>query len=160
MLEAGAVGKKAAVDRGDFCKGVPALTVIVDGGWSKRSHKHTYNVLGGVAIIIGKHSGKLLHVGICNKYCSTCSSAASMSTDLHVHNCYKDWYESSQAMELDIITEGFNLSEKVHGLRFTRKIAEGNRKVYFDLKNNIPYGRHIEKIHCANHLCKNLRPNL
>ena len=32
--------------------------VIVDGGWSKRSHKHSYNANSGVAIIIGKATGK------------------------------------------------------------------------------------------------------
>ena len=36
--------------------GYPAITVIVDGGWSKRSHKHSYNAKSGVAIIIGKQT--------------------------------------------------------------------------------------------------------
>ena len=63
-------------------------------------------------------------------------------------------------MKSDIITEGFNLSEKIHGLRYTKVIADRDSKVYFDLKNNVSYGRHVEKVHCANHLCKNLRSNL
>jgi hypothetical protein len=36
-----------------------AITVITDGGWSKRTHKHSYNAAGGVAIIIGKETKKL-----------------------------------------------------------------------------------------------------
>ena len=32
-------------------QGVPAIKVIIDGGWSKRSHKHSYNAKSGVAVI-------------------------------------------------------------------------------------------------------------
>ena len=28
-------------------EGVPAITAIVDGGWSSRSHKNSYDALGG-----------------------------------------------------------------------------------------------------------------
>ena len=56
MAEAG----KLAIRRGDYHEGVPAITVIVDGGWSKRSHRHSYNANSGVGIIIGKATGKLL----------------------------------------------------------------------------------------------------
>ena len=30
----------------------PAITVVVDGGWSKRSHKHYYNAKSGVGVIL------------------------------------------------------------------------------------------------------------
>ena len=54
MAKAGKEEKKLAEESGDFYQGVPAITVIVDGGWSKRSHKHSYNANSGVGIIIGK----------------------------------------------------------------------------------------------------------
>ena len=54
MLEAGREEKRLAEERGSFHEGVPAITVIVDGAWSKRSHKHSYNANSGVAIIVGK----------------------------------------------------------------------------------------------------------
>lgn len=41
MLKAGREEKHLAEERGDYHHGVPAITVIVDGGWSKRSHKHS-----------------------------------------------------------------------------------------------------------------------
>lgn len=53
-LESGAEEKKLAIERGDYHQGVPAITVVVDGGWSKWSHKHSYNAKSGVAIIIGQ----------------------------------------------------------------------------------------------------------
>ena len=41
MLETGKEEKRLAEERGDYHEGVPAITVIVDGGWSKRSHRHS-----------------------------------------------------------------------------------------------------------------------
>ena len=43
MAEAGCEEKRIAEEKGSFHEGVPAITVIMDGGWSKRSHKHSYN---------------------------------------------------------------------------------------------------------------------
>ena len=60
MAEVGREEKRLAIERGDYHEGVPAITVIVNGGWSKRSHRHSYNANSGVAIIIGKETGKLL----------------------------------------------------------------------------------------------------
>jgi hypothetical protein len=47
---------------------VACYLVITDGGWSKRTHKHSYNAAGGVAIIIGKETKKPLHIGVRNKF--------------------------------------------------------------------------------------------
>jgi len=30
----------------------PAITVVVNGGWSKRTHKHSYNAKPGVGMIL------------------------------------------------------------------------------------------------------------
>ena len=48
MLEACKEEKELAEQRGDYHHGVPAITVIVDGGWSKCSHKHSCNAKSGV----------------------------------------------------------------------------------------------------------------
>ena len=45
------------------------ITVIVDSGWSKYSHKHLYNAKSGLGIIIGKETGKISYLGVRNKYC-------------------------------------------------------------------------------------------
>ena len=54
MKRAGDEGKAIAIANGRYHQGVPAITVIIDGGWSKRSHKHSYNAKSGVGIIIGQ----------------------------------------------------------------------------------------------------------
>ncbi len=48
IAEAGQEERNIAEEKGSFHEGVPAITVIVDGGWSKRSHKHSYNAKSGV----------------------------------------------------------------------------------------------------------------
>ena len=75
MLDAGKEERKYAEGSGKYFQGVPAITIIIDGGWSKRSHKHSYNAKSGVAVIIGMHTNKLLFLGVRNEYCSTCSIA-------------------------------------------------------------------------------------
>ena len=102
MLAAGQEERRLAIERKYYHEEVPAITVITDGGWSKRTHKHSYNAAGGVAIIIGKEPKKLLHIGIRNKYCYLCNHKSSKP-----HTCFKNWDQDSQSMEGDIILEGF-----------------------------------------------------
>ena len=157
MAAAGEEEKRLAEERGDYHEGIPAITVILDGGWSKRSHKHSYNAKSGVAIIMGKETGKLLHIGVRNKYCSGCTQGIPQEK----HKCYKNWDASSSEMETDIILEGFNQCEKVHGVRYMRFIGDGDSSVYPTLVTNVPiWGHAIRKIECANHACKCYRTGL
>lgn len=75
MKDAGREERELAIAEGNFHDGVPYITVVCDGGWSKRGHKHTYNALGGVAVIISAKTGKLLHLGVRNKFCYVCTKA-------------------------------------------------------------------------------------
>ncbi|KAJ8299476.1 hypothetical protein KUTeg_023536 [Tegillarca granosa] len=47
LLAAGAEERRIAIENGNYHEGVPCISVICDDGWIKRSHKHTYNALGG-----------------------------------------------------------------------------------------------------------------
>ena len=64
MLEAGKMERQLAEERGDYHEGIPAITVIVDSGWSKRSHRHSYNANYGVGIVIGQATRKFLHINV------------------------------------------------------------------------------------------------
>lgn len=157
MLEAGREEKRLAERAGSYHEGVPAITVIVDGGWSKRSHKHSYNANSGVGIIVGKATGKLLHVGVRNKFCSAC--AQNIPKDQH--RCFKNWDASSSEMETDAIVEGFLAAEKIHGVRYTTVIGDGDSSVYPSLIQQVPgWGHCIRKLECANHVCKCYRGSL
>ena len=157
MNAAGKEEKKLAEERGDYHEGVPAITVIVDGGWSKRSHRHSYNAKSGVGIIIGKETQKLLHIGVRNKFCTACSQGIPEEK----HACYKNWDASSSEMETDIIVEGFKQAERVHGVRYMRFIGDGDSSVHPTLLQTVPvWGHAIKKIECANHACKCYRAGL
>lgn len=49
MQQAGEEEKEIAIKKGQFTPdGTPYITVIGDGGWSKRSYGHGYNASSGV----------------------------------------------------------------------------------------------------------------
>ena len=61
LLTAGKEERSLAIAQGTFHDGVPAITVVVDGGWSKRSHKHSYNAKSGVGVIFGAATKNYFH---------------------------------------------------------------------------------------------------
>ena len=134
--------------------------MIVDGGWSKRTNKHNYNAKSGVGIIIGKETGKILYMGIRNKFCSICTRANNANSPIPDHQCFKNWNASSSEMETDIIVEGFRTCEQQHGVRYISFIGDGDSSVYPSLISSIPWGYAITKIECANHCVKCYRTAL
>ena len=155
MKAAGKAEKQLAEQRGDYNEGIPSVTDIVDGGWSKCSHKHSYNAKSGVGII-GKETRKLLHIGVRNKYCTAC--ALSIAEDKHT--CYKNWNKSSSEMETDIILQGCLGAERIHGVRYTHFLGDGDSSVHSTLIQNVPWGYAVKKLECANHTCKCYRGKL
>jgi len=100
MKQAGEEEKAIAVSKHNYQDGdIPSVTVIVDGGWSKRAHKHSYNAKSGVGIIIGKQTRKILFMGVRNKYCAVCHTSSGES--IPEHTCFLNWDQSSSAMETD-----------------------------------------------------------
>ena len=67
LLTAGQMERQLAIAQGNYHNGVPAITVVVDTGWSKRSHKHSYNANSGVGVIFGAATKALLFIGVRNK---------------------------------------------------------------------------------------------
>ena len=161
MLQAGLEEKQIAIQNKTFHQEVPAITVIVDGGWSKRSHKHSYNANSGVGVIFGAATKKLLYIGVKNKYCAVCSIAQRKAIEPLHHVCFKNWTGSSMSMEADIIASGFRLSESMHGLRYTKVIGDGDSSVLYTIQTTVqPYGKEVQKIECANHAVKCYRTRL
>lgn len=116
--------------------------------------------MGGVGVIIGAETKKLLHIGIRNKYCYICQRAESVGCKPKEHECFKNWDLSSQAMESDIILEGF-LKANEYGVRYMTLIADGDSSTYVKIQEEVPvWGAHVNKGECANHVCKCLRGNL
>ncbi|XP_031333159.1 uncharacterized protein LOC116182246 [Photinus pyralis] len=161
MEKAGQEERKIAVEHGDVdTDGTPFITVFLDGGWSKRSYGHSYNAASGVAVIIGRATGKLLYLGVRNKFCSICARAQNKNNEPKKHLCFRNWTGSSSSMEADIIVEGFNSSINMHNLRYKKFIADGDSTVYSHIRKRVSYGEQVVKIECTNHAIKNYSKHL
>jgi hypothetical protein len=152
MIEAGREEAKIAIESGNVDENnVPLITVIADGAWCKRSYRTNYNAKSGAACIVGEKTGKILFLGIRNKYCAMCSKNQEKS-----HLCFKNWDGSSSAMESDIILEGYKLSMEMHGVKYAFLVGDGDSSVYKKILESKPYGTFmVQKIECANHLLRN-----
>ncbi|KAK4876863.1 hypothetical protein RN001_009369 [Aquatica leii] len=138
MLETGKEEARCAIEAGDFEDGIPFITVIIDGGWAKRSYGHGFSSLSGVAVIIGKKTGKLLYLGVRNKFCSVCCSNKTKQTNCKdIHVCYKNYTGSSTGME-----------------------QNGDSSVYARIIERVNYGRSLIKLECANHVTRCYTSNL
>ncbi len=118
MVKARKEDKKLALQRKDVVNGYPAITVIIEGEWSKRSHKHSYNAKSGVAIILGYETKKMLYMGVRNKFCSIFMVAINKGVAPKKDTCFKNWSGSSCSMETDISVSGFNAAEQMHGVHY------------------------------------------
>ena len=68
IIPSGKEQRKITITDNSYHQIVPAVTVIVDAGWSTHSHKYSNNAKSRVAIIIGKATGKILHMGYAIKF--------------------------------------------------------------------------------------------
>ena len=64
LLTAGQKERQLAIAQESYHHRVSAITVIVDEGWSKRSHKHSYNANSGVGVIFRTATKALLFIGV------------------------------------------------------------------------------------------------
>ena len=117
-------------------------------------HTSTPIMLSLIGVIFGAATKKLLFIGVRNKYCSVCAISDRNNSPRPSHQCFKNWNGSSCAMESDIIAQGFQLSEQMHGVRYLWFIGDGDSSVYHAVVTNISYGCHVQKVECANHAVK------
>ncbi|WAQ97725.1 hypothetical protein MAR_022098 [Mya arenaria] len=68
-------------------EGVPAMSVICDGGWSKR-----------VDVLTCEEGKKPLHIGIRNEQYVILSAATNENIDPTKHDCYRNWSITSLCM--------------------------------------------------------------
>ena len=72
-----------------------------DGRWTTRDGIGSHvSQLGGVVVVIGFYIKKLLDIQVRSKLCSICDSVKE-GASIKEHVCFKNWTQSSQAMEAD-----------------------------------------------------------
>ena len=126
---------------------VSAVIIVVDGGWSKRAHGHSNS---GVGVIFGAATKELLFIGVHNKYCLVCA-INRRGTPIPDHKCFRNWSGSSCSIEDNIILEGFQQSERMHGVQYRWLIEDGDSSVYHAVISGVPsYVINIKKVECAN----------
>ncbi|KAK7867656.1 hypothetical protein R5R35_001308 [Gryllus longicercus] len=160
MKEASEEEKNLAIEKGDVTDGTPFITVIVDGGWSHRSHGHRYTTNSGVSCVIGMRTQTILDLGIRNKSCSICEYREAQQLHPKHDKCYKNWDGASASMEKDMLVECFKHSKQLHGLEYHSVVGDGDSSVFYYLKTSVTYGRSIQKVECANHVVKNYTKRL
>ncbi|KAK5648190.1 hypothetical protein RI129_003082 [Pyrocoelia pectoralis] len=164
MKEAGQEEAKMAIESNSVdMNGTPMISVVCDGSWAKRSYRGggNYNSLSGVATIIGVKSGKVLYLGVKNRYCCVCQRAENRGEVPVKHTCYKNWKLSSTAMEATIIAEGFCCSLEMHNLIYSKMIADGDSSCFKKILDSRPYETCVvQKIECTNHLLRNYSSKL
>ncbi|KAK5645649.1 hypothetical protein RI129_004113 [Pyrocoelia pectoralis] len=145
MREAAEEEKEFAIrDQNVDRNGIPLITVVADGTWSKRSYHTNFNALS------------VLFLGVRNKFCTVCKIAETVGDTPKNHKCYKNWSGSSAAMEADIIAEGFSKSLQMYGLIYEKLIADGDSNCYKKILDTNPYETvAVQKIECKNHLLRN-----
>lgn len=155
MIVAAQEEAAAARLRGDT-HDIPMIPVEADCCRSKRSYKNQYNALSGVATVIGHHTGKVLYIGVRNKYCGICARANKKEQQPAAHKCSKNHVGSSSSMEPTILVEGFKSSVSNRKLIYNILIADGDASTYKNILESRPYpGVLIQKIECTNHLLRN-----
>lgn len=162
MRKAAEEERKIAIELGDVDDdGIPFTTVVVDGTYSKRAYNKNYTALSGVAAIVGCHTGKILWIGVKNKYCVICVRSANKNISPAPHACTKNYSGPSSEMEWQSILQGFQCSVQMYNLRYTKVIGDGDSSTYAKLMEHRPYGdRYILKYECRNHLRRNYRKQL
>lgn len=100
--------------------GIPLISVIADGAWSKRLYKINYDASSGVPCIVGARTGKLLFLGVRHKYCPVFERRQVEKLEVKEHVCFKNWSGTSTLIEADNILEGFKRSMEMHGVKYVR----------------------------------------
>lgn len=163
MKDAEEEERQAAIERGDIDEedGIPFISVVSDGCWCKRSYNKNYTALSRVAAIVGATFGKVLWIGVRNKYCVVCVRNKNKNLEPPPHFCTCNYSGSSSEMEWQSIVQGFERSVEMYNIRYMKVIADGDSSTYLKIMEAKPYQhRIVKKDECCNHLLRNFRKQL
>ncbi|GFV04379.1 uncharacterized protein TNCV_920001 [Trichonephila clavipes] len=142
------------------------LTVSGDGTWKTRGHSS----LIGVCTVIGAETGKVLDREVLSSFCKGCDSYKGVKFGIkynkwqraHKISCRKNYSGLAGKMEVDGMLRIFNRSEKLHNLKYSNYIGDGDTKTFNALSENKPYGNDhlIQKIECVGHVQKRMGTRL
>lgn len=138
--------------------GVPCTRAYLDGSWPIRSYGNKYQSRSGAAVVLGGHTGKVIHADSRNTFCIQCF-INKRDNKVKEHKCFVNYIGSAGSMEPDILVHGFNQIFK-QGLKVRTVIGDGDSTVFDQLKDKCVYGEELQKSNCKNHTLKNLKKHL
>lgn len=124
--------KQIATRKNQMYRGMPWIRVVVDGGWGKISHGHSYNSTSGkflcrlictitvtrliiplgVAVVIGAETKKVLQVIPKNSSCIACTR------HIKHDNCHLNHHRSAGSMEATGLVEAFSIASVKYGVYY------------------------------------------
>ncbi|GFU77704.1 uncharacterized protein TNCV_1151101 [Trichonephila clavipes] len=136
------------------------LTVSGDGTWKSRGHSS----LIGVCTVIGAEICKVLDREVLSSFCKGCNSYKGVKFGIkynkwqraHKISCRKNYSGCDGKMEVDWMLRIVNRSEKLHNLKYSNYVGDGDTKTFNALSENKPYSDDhiIQKIECVGHVSK------
>ncbi|GFU78067.1 uncharacterized protein TNCV_553201 [Trichonephila clavipes] len=118
----------------------------------------------------GPETGKVLDREVLSSFCKVCDSYKGVKFGIkynkwqraHKISCRKNYSGSVGKMEVDGMLRIFNRSEKLHNLKYSNYIGDGDTKTFNALSENKPYGDDhlIQKIECVGHVQKRMGTRL
>ena len=125
--------EEMAIAENHYHQGVPYVSVVADGGWSK------HNAMSRVAVIFGLKSKRLLFLGVRNKYCSVWSVAE------HKGQTY------TRTQIAIIIGVAHPVPWRV---MWWQRVSDGRKRPmrWWSpplIQQSVPYGSYVENIECA-----------
>lgn len=141
------------------------ITVSGDGTWRKRG----FSSLFGVVSLIGWSTGKVIDILVKSKFCKACSlwngkeetSEYEEWAENHKENCERNHEGSSGKMEVDAVVQMFQRSEKLHNLKYSHYIGDGDSKTFKGILDSNPYDDlDVCKKECIDHVQKRMGTRL
>jgi len=139
MKNAAAKEKELSVQKG-LAEGI---VVSGDGTWKKRG----FSSLLSVTSLIGWCTGKVIDVNVKSKICNQCNYWKQKEgtaeyeewAETHKDSCEKNHEGSAGKMEVDAVIEMFQQSEKLHGLKYSHYVGDGDSKTFKGILDSNPY---------------------
>ncbi|GFW74615.1 uncharacterized protein TNCV_961901 [Trichonephila clavipes] len=139
------------------------LTVSGDGTWKTRGHSS----LIGVCTVIRAETGKVLDREVLSSFCKGCDSCKGVKFGIKYNKNGKERIRFHvEKIILALLVRWrlriFNRSEKLHNLKYSNYIGDGDTKTFNALSENKPYGDDylIQKIECVGHVQKRMGTRL
>ena len=80
----------------------PETVIQYNMCWQKRGSGRQYNSMSGVGCAIGPNTGKVLGFDILSKACRKCAYWETKGKQAPDHECSRNWFGSSKAMESEV----------------------------------------------------------